>query len=186
MTYSEGHPVRLVGNRLILDFLNTADWNAEGEVVHEKCATRDDIHLWLDAAGLPRQVLRGSAAEFRQLRGELRGLFLEPPAPDALAALNRALMTFPPSSVRRDGSWVVAGAKTPLGALLAASALNLLIDPRDRARLKICPGNDCGWMFIDETKNSRRTWCSMETCGNRAKVRRNYDKRRRGAPAAGR
>jgi len=30
---------------------------------------------------------------------------------------------------------------------------------------------DCGWLFFDATKNSRRRWCEMRVCGNRAKVR---------------
>ena len=40
-------------------------------------------------------------------------------------------------------------------------------------RLKRCPGSgDCGWVFIDTSKNSSRRWCSMAGCGNRAKARR--------------
>lgn len=42
----------------------------------------------------------------------------------------------------------------------------------DLARLRGCPGEDCGWMFLDVSKNSRRQWCDMQTCGNLAKVRR--------------
>jgi predicted RNA-binding Zn ribbon-like protein len=37
-------------------------------------------------------------------------------------------------------------------------------------RIKQCP--NCGWVFIDESKNKSRRWCSMETCGNRVKARR--------------
>jgi predicted RNA-binding Zn ribbon-like protein len=42
----------------------------------------------------------------------------------------------------------------------------------DLTRLRECPGDDCGWMFLDISKNSRRHWCDMQTCGNLAKVRR--------------
>ena len=42
----------------------------------------------------------------------------------------------------------------------------------DLARLRECPGEDCGWLFLDISKNSRRQWCDMQTCGNLAKVRR--------------
>ncbi len=38
------------------------------------------------------------------------------------------------------------------------------------ARIKQCAGCDC--VFHDESRNGRRVWCSMETCGNRAKVGR--------------
>ena len=36
-------------------------------------------------------------------------------------------------------------------------------------RVKACPGDDCGWLFLD--RSGRRRWCSMDSCGNRAKVR---------------
>ena len=64
----------------------------------------------------------------------------------------------------------------PLLGLAAMSAISILADPRERCRIKTRPGEDCGWMFIDETKNSRRTWCLMETCGNRAKGARHYQR----------
>lgn len=43
-------------------------------------------------------------------------------------------------------------------------------------RLKECPGEHCGWIFIDASKNRSRTWCSMKTCGNAAKVKRFREK----------
>lgn len=45
-------------------------------------------------------------------------------------------------------------------------------------RLKKCPGEHCGWIFIDGSKNRSRTWCSMKTCGNTAKVKRFRSKSR--------
>ncbi|MCI0390458.1 MAG: ABATE domain-containing protein [Acidobacteria bacterium] len=42
----------------------------------------------------------------------------------------------------------------------------------DLARLRECRGEDCGWLFEDTSKNHRRQWCDMQTCGNLAKVRR--------------
>jgi predicted RNA-binding Zn ribbon-like protein len=39
------------------------------------------------------------------------------------------------------------------------------------SRLKACRGDDCRWAFYDETRNRSRVWCSMATCGNRAKAR---------------
>ena len=32
----------------------------------------------------------------------------------------------------------------------------------------------CSYLFIDQSKNHSRRWCSMESCGNRAKARRHY------------
>ena len=33
---------------------------------------------------------------------------------------------------------------------------------------------DCGWLFLDTSRSGRRRWCSMQSCGNRAKARRFY------------
>ena len=40
------------------------------------------------------------------------------------------------------------------------------------SRVKICAGDDCGWLFLDTSKNKSRQWCDMKDCGNVAKVRR--------------
>jgi predicted RNA-binding Zn ribbon-like protein len=39
------------------------------------------------------------------------------------------------------------------------------------SRLKACREHECEWAFYDHTKNRSGAWCSMETCGNRAKAR---------------
>jgi predicted RNA-binding Zn ribbon-like protein len=70
--------------------------------------------------------------------------------------------------------WEWTDAKNALDRMLwriADSAAEMLTTD-DLARLRGCPGEDCGWMFLDISKNSRRQWCDMQTCGNLAKVRR--------------
>jgi len=32
----------------------------------------------------------------------------------------------------------------------------------------------CGWLFLDTSRSGNRVWCSMESCGNRAKFRAFY------------
>ena len=39
-------------------------------------------------------------------------------------------------------------------------------------RVKECGAEDCGWLFLDTSKNRSRQWCSMQSCGNVSKVRR--------------
>ncbi|HEU4354221.1 MAG TPA: CGNR zinc finger domain-containing protein [Actinomycetota bacterium] len=39
------------------------------------------------------------------------------------------------------------------------------------AHMKLCASEDCRAAFYDRSKNRSGRWCSMETCGNRAKVR---------------
>ena len=169
MTYRDGHPVRPVGGRLALDFLNTADWASDGTVVHEKIEMFADLDVWLRAVGLPEAARPGSVEAVRSFRRELRRVFRA--EADArlsdLQALLRAI-DLGETALRDDL------ARQPLLGLVALSALSILSDPRERGRIKTCPGIDCGWMFIDETKNRRRKWCLMETCGNRAKAARHY------------
>jgi predicted RNA-binding Zn ribbon-like protein len=62
--------------------------------------------------------------------------------------------------------------ETILGPI-ALSAVGLLRDS-DPARLKQCPGEHCGWVFFDMTKNRSRRWCEMSVCGNRAKAKSHY------------
>jgi hypothetical protein len=44
--------------------------------------------------------------------------------------------------------------------------------------LKGCAGDDCNAVFFDRSKNHSGRWCSMSTCGNRAKVRAWRERRR--------
>jgi predicted RNA-binding Zn ribbon-like protein len=60
---------------------------------------------------------------------------------------------------------------------VAQSGVDLLTSPELR-RVKECPGlGDCGWLFLDTSKNDSRRWCSMEGCGTRAKMQRQAAKR---------
>ena len=45
-------------------------------------------------------------------------------------------------------------------------------------RTRICAGSKCGWLFIDSSKGGRRRWCDMATCGNAAKSKRHYERKR--------
>jgi len=58
------------------------------------------------------------------------------------------------------------------------SALTVLTQ-QDLSRIKQCPGDHCGWLFFDTTKNKSRRWCEMEVCGNRAKQKGFAERRRK-------
>lgn len=68
-----------------------------------------------------------------------------------------------------------APADDSLEAATARSALGLICEPQPE-RMKIC-GN-CGWLFIDRSKNRSRTWCDMAVCGNRVKANRHYHRKK--------
>lgn len=76
-------------------------------------------------------------------------------------------------------AWRLAWPAAELGRVrfaVAASAVELLGDPGALARVKLCPGRHCGSLFHDA--GGRRRWCSMATCGSRAKMRRHYARRK--------
>jgi predicted RNA-binding Zn ribbon-like protein len=62
--------------------------------------------------------------------------------------------------------------------LVTQSAVDLLTEG-ELSRIRECPGaGDCGWLFYDTSRNGTRRWCSMEGCGSRVKMRRQYARRR--------
>jgi predicted RNA-binding Zn ribbon-like protein len=60
---------------------------------------------------------------------------------------------------------------------IGQSAIDLLTDADELEMIRECPGEDCGYLFRD-TSRGRRRWCSMKTCGNRAKVQRFRDRQK--------
>jgi predicted RNA-binding Zn ribbon-like protein len=54
---------------------------------------------------------------------------------------------------------------------IGRAAGRLVTSPR-LARVRACAASDCGWWFMDDTKNRSRRWCDMKLCGNREKLRR--------------
>lgn len=71
-----------------------------------------------------------------------------------------------------DGPALVPTAKGVAGALgrIVAIAFLATLDGSWQ-HLKECAGEDCESVFFDRSKNHSGRWCSMSTCGNRAKVR---------------
>lgn len=47
-----------------------------------------------------------------------------------------------------------------------------------RDRIRQCEADDCSFVFLDESRANSRRWCSMQRCGNRAKVRAHRARRR--------
>jgi predicted RNA-binding Zn ribbon-like protein len=60
---------------------------------------------------------------------------------------------------------------------VALSAAELLTED-DLSRLRECGGDECHWLFEDTSRNGRRQWCTMEDCGNVAKVRKFRERKR--------
>jgi predicted RNA-binding Zn ribbon-like protein len=184
--------IELVGGALALDFTNTAaDRGKPGFFEHLKAG--GDLADWLEHAG----VLQTDAAD--DLRGNLAARDGEGLLQRALAlreAIYRAGERIAHGDVAGQTDLETirnaaqeAMASAPLvwdgkeyrldfaaGSLEAAalgpiawSALEVL-SAGGFERLKQCP--NCGWLFIDRSKNNSRLWCDMATCGNQNKGRR--------------
>jgi predicted RNA-binding Zn ribbon-like protein len=50
------------------------------------------------------------------------------------------------------------------------AAADLLVSD-ESTRIRECGGDDCGWMYVDRSRNGLRRWCQMEVCGTREKSR---------------
>ena len=61
--------------------------------------------------------------------------------------------------------------------MVARSAADLLTSER-LPDVRACAADDCKWLFLDISKNHSRRWCDMQTCGNQAKARRHYSRKK--------
>ena len=195
----------LVGGALCLDFVNTVDPRHAANR-YDYLPNYDSLAAWARHAGAlgpaeakalmeeakrkpvrAREVLR-HALRFREALYELFAgtIKRQPPSRAALDVFNHELQAaFGRSAValqHRDFVLGWAGDKRELDRVLwpvVHSALVLLTEgPLDRVRECPGPGN-CGWLFLDLSRNATRRWCDMRTCGNRVKAHRHYARIRR-------
>ncbi len=71
-------------------------------------------------------------------------------------------------------TWGWDGSRDALDRMLwviTQSAAELLTAD-ELSKVRECGGEDCGWLFLDTSRNHSRQWCDMQDCGNLAKVRR--------------
>lgn len=66
-------------------------------------------------------------------------------------------------------TWVGVEGVASLLSSVAQDAIYVLGGP-PATRLKRCEGSRCSLVFVDTSRSGRRRWCSMDRCGNRAKV----------------
>jgi predicted RNA-binding Zn ribbon-like protein len=72
--------------------------------------------------------------------------------------------------------WRLPRAAPKAASLLAPvlwSAGDLFVGER-LERVRLCANEKCRWLFLDDSKSGTRRWCSMSSCGNRAKAHRHY------------
>jgi len=189
----------VAGEPLCLQFINTLEWRT-GPHPKERLHSMADLLSWgasvgavpdSEASRLARVATahpKRAAAAFEHaiaLREALYGLFLAmlhgtAPQPANLELVNYALeqalgmLRLRPEGGAFNWAWAAAGGelRRVLWPVLR-SAAELLTSER-LARVRQCADADCGWLFLDESRNRSRRWCNMADCGNRAKARRHY------------
>jgi predicted RNA-binding Zn ribbon-like protein len=73
---------------------------------------------------------------------------------------------------RFDWQWSTPDSALERALWPIARSAAVLLTQDDLSRLRQCGGDDCGWIFLDTSRNRGRRWCDMRDCGNVAKVRR--------------
>ncbi len=188
---------------LCLDFANTVAWR--GSTPEESLHNLPDVLSWCVGVGvqskrsareyavLPRNHSTLAAELFSAaiaIREAIYRIFYcaaseLPPRDGDLRLLNEALKRAPMrTNVERTGpgfGWRVERLEPDAAALLAPvlwSSADLLVGP-SLARVRHCANDRCLWLFLDDSKNGTRRWCSMQSCGNRAKAHRHYLRQKR-------
>ena len=189
-----------VGNRPILDLLNTKPVLADGPT--ELLPDVRALERWLIASGTAtsakaKATLRSwrqsvEAADFLEqllaFRERLREAVLRmerglAPTDGFLTEVNALLMQHPLPALlhKRDGRIV---RETSFELRRPADLWTLIIDAiatflseTETSRLRKC--ESCVIHFLDTSKKGSRRWCSMNICGNKLKVAA-YQKRKRG------
>jgi predicted RNA-binding Zn ribbon-like protein len=170
--------------KLVVGFVNTLDI----EDGRDDLADPAQLAAWLAEYGLMDADAKVSESDRRQaqrVREALRALMNANNGSDwdedAIDVLNSAsksaelMVSFDP-----DGSTrlvpVRGGVDGALSRLLTIVELAQCNDSWQRA--KACADHTCGYAFYDSSKNRSATWCSMETCGNRAKAKAFRDRKK--------
>jgi predicted RNA-binding Zn ribbon-like protein len=185
--------LELSGGDPALDFVNTVETRASDPL--ELLRSYRDLADWTAKVGLvdaqtARSLRRFAAADVLARAIALREAAYEvlvavavehaPPPEEALAIVNAEIADAGRGVLAFDGE-AFTFEPPPQDALLplhlvARALADLLTSPRLQ-RVGRCEGvGDCGWLFLDTTKNKSRRWCSMEACGSRVKMRRYYER----------
>jgi predicted RNA-binding Zn ribbon-like protein len=183
-------PLFLADDRA-LDLLNTV-LEVDGARV-DVLQSDDDVARWLVAAGAlatatPRKGLlracRGLREEVRELVERRRAhKRLDLATLNAFLAKGRqepVLVQDRAGELRLEQRFATETVEQMLMPIALAAAE--LLAHGDFDLVRACESHDCVLCFYDRTKSHRRRWCSMATCGNRAKVQM-YRARQRGESA---
>ncbi len=196
-------PFELTGGRLCLDLANTlndraadaprellnsygglVDWGRQAGILTEGEAARlvqfETCHP-AEAASVLNRAIALREVIYRTFSAVAGG---RSPEEADLAGLNAALAEALSLSriVPMEGRFVWDSGvdqDSPDGMLCAvARSAGDLLTSEELDRVRICDGHDCLWLFMDTSRNRSRRWCDMKSCGNRAKAREHYQRKK--------
>ena len=196
-------PFEFNSGRLCLDFSNTVRARPTSERI-DLINNYGDLLEWSrqatiltpgEASSLAEEALRRARqasevlTQTLAIREAIYGLFSAlaaglPAPPGDLRTLNRAIgramahAGLSQSAGRFQWSWPEVPLDLDRVAWWVSRSAADLLASSDLTFVRECAGYDCGWLFMDTTKNRSRRWCDMGTCGNRAKSRRHYERTR--------
>jgi predicted RNA-binding Zn ribbon-like protein len=161
-----------------LDFAYTGAMGNNPE--WEKLHTPDDLAQWLEARFETSDgtITERDLADARGLREAIASIASalsvnEAPKPQHIDVINLFAAT-PDVPPRLAGGGMRAGrASVRTGQALSTMAREavFLFAAEQHDRIRECSADDCALVFYDESRSNNRRWCSMQRCGNRAKVR---------------
>jgi predicted RNA-binding Zn ribbon-like protein len=202
--YAATAPFELSGGALCLDFANTwgnhADLGSDRLRDYERlvafarqaaCLTEDAAAELSRAATGDGETAAAALALGRELRQVIYRIFSSRAGRrivalvdvDRINAVLGEALSHRRLERRDDGfAWRrtdvdVGDLRAPIWPVIESAATLLTSDDLDRVRE--CDAGDCNWLFLDRSRSGARRWCSMSTCGNRAKARRHYHRRRK-------
>jgi predicted RNA-binding Zn ribbon-like protein len=185
----------LCGGHLALDFVNTAEQRGHPDA-EDVLKTPADLRTWGRRTGLLSTLATSpnEAAELQRavhtrellyalLTARIGGTKPKRTQLGELAELTAeaygAATLEPSAGGALEWRWDRGDLASVRHAAVAGAAELLQAEPT--GRLKQCPGDQCGWLFLDTSKRGNRRWCSMNECGQDAK-----DEQRRARRHSGR
>lgn len=174
---------KLIGGAPAIDFANLVSYRGTSRQ-HDWLEPPANAERWGEAAKLDVPVVT-DVVRLREFREVLARTFLavadgaNPGVADiaaigdlAAAGWARRRLRFPdgaPAAVWSD-------AAPSLLTELALDAASLLTSGEALGKVTACP--ECRWLFLDTSRNHSRRWCDPADCGNRARQRRHYQRRK--------
>jgi predicted RNA-binding Zn ribbon-like protein len=186
-----------IGGHPALDFTNTVAWETAGSV-NDRLRAFTDVVAWgaacrvvsaAEATALRSRAARepvragealGHATAVRRLLHDVFGALAVGRTPSEVQrtafanAVREAAQHLDIVWHRGRAVWRVDEHALTLVVHRVLWVAAALVASNDAARVGICGNPECGWLYLDATKNHSRRWCSMSDCGARDKARRYY------------